>query len=123
MLALALAAAAPSVFRVVPQDSCDADTRTGPTYPYSKQSEAIAACQQEGCTGLGSQDEQIAQGERCVRSRNLDSVGYFMESAVTGCGGKAGWKMNCGNPSCLTKATAFCRGCSPCSPSPPPISQ
>ena len=113
MLALTLTAAAPNYFRVVPQDSCDADTRTNsPTYPYSSQSEAIAACQQEGCTGLGSQDEQIAQGQRCLRSRNLDSVGYFMElSQGAGCGGVgfSGWFMNCDDPSCSMKASAFCR--------------
>ena len=84
MLALTLTAAAPNYFRVVPQDSCDADTRTNsPTYPYSSQSEAIAACQQEGCTGLGSQDEQIAQGERCQAGRNLDGVGFYMVTGLS----------------------------------------
>ena len=109
----------PSFFRIVPQDSCDADTRANcPTYPYGSQSEAIAACLQEGCTGLGSQVEHISQGQRCLRTRNLEKVGYYMElSQSAGCGGVgfSGWVTNCGNAAkCSTNAAAFCRGCSPC---------
>ena len=70
---------------------------------------------QEGCTGLGSKDEQIAQGERCYASHNLDSVGYYMVTGRSGCGewgeGWRGWG---------EQASAFCRGCPPCSPPPQP---
>ena len=109
----------PSFFRIVPQDSCDADTRANcPTYPYGSQSEAIAACLQEGCTGLGCQVEHISQGQRCLRTRNLEKVGYYMElSQSAGCGGVgfSGWVTNCWNATkCSTDAAAFCRGCSPC---------
>ena len=109
----------PSFFRIVPQDSCDADTRANsPRYPYGSQSAAIAACLQEGCTGLGSQVQQISQGQRCLKTRNLEKVGYYMElSQSAGCGGVgfSGWVTNCGNAAkCSTNAAAFCRGCSPC---------
>ena len=109
----------PSFFRIVPQDSCDADTRANsPRYPYGSQSAAIAACLQEGCTGLGSQVQQISQGQRCLKTRNLEKVGYYMElSQSAGCGGVgfSGWVTNCWNATkCSTDAAAFCRGCSPC---------
>ena len=63
----------------------------------------------EGCVDLGSQAEQVAQGQRCEAAWNSESLGYYMEEAKAGCGNAVGWISWWGD------AQAFCRGCTLCS--------
>ena len=101
--------------RFLPKHSCDATTAALAWRSYASRVLAAAACVTEGCTGLGTQAEQVAMGPRCVRTWNSESSGYYMEEVLDGCGNAVGWN-SFGGP-----AAAFCVGCPACSsPSPPP---
>ena len=101
--------------RFLPKQSCDATKAALDWRSYASRDLAAAACVTEGCTGLGTQAEQVAMGPRCVRTWNSESSGYYMEEVLDGCGNAVGWNSFGGD------AAAFCVGCPACSsPSPPP---